>query len=192
MLASPTDLFSLSEPKVEVISEVAADSRNPLAAVPEGMRCCSVVFWLEPLATLCRSKVSLAGVGGWAWPASFRFSWISFGGFALLPCVACEIGSALETLRRRFDRRSDVLRDELRLVPIEICGAETLRPLVLLRGGLPVDGRLLLKDGPRDSVEGPADETRLLNEKVRFEAVRSGEDAAVVGIVAGVTASLTS
>lgn len=126
MLASPTDLFSLSEPKVEVSSEVAADRRDPLAAVPEGIRRCSVEFWCVPSGTVCGSKASLVGVS-WPWPASLRFSWISFGGFAQVPCVACEIGSALETLRRRFDRRSDVLRDELRLVPIEICGAETLR-----------------------------------------------------------------
>lgn len=70
---------------------------------------------------------------------------------------------------------------------------------MLVRGGLPVVVRLLLKDEPRDSVEGPApaDETRLLKEKVRLEAnapspVRTGDDAALVGIVAGVTASLTS
>lgn len=64
-----------------------------------------------------------------------------------MPCVACESGSESETLRR-FDRRSDVFREELRPVPIELCGAETLcRPVVLLRDLLPVVVRLPLKVG---------------------------------------------
>ena len=62
-----------------------------------------------------------------------------------MPCVAYESGSESETLRR-FDRRSDVFREELRPVPIELCGAETLcRPVVLLRDLLPVVVRLPLK-----------------------------------------------
>jgi hypothetical protein len=82
-------------------------------------------------------------------------------------------------------------------VPIELCGAETRRRPVLLRDKVSVVGRLLLKDERRDSVDGPA-ERMLLNEKDRLEAnvlsfcERSGDDAALVGMVAGVTASLTS
>ena len=135
-------------------------------------------------------------VVSWVWPSSLRFSWISPEGSALIPCVACEIGSALETLRR-FDRRSDVLREELRLVPIELCGAETRRGSVLLRDRLPVVGRPLLNDEPRDLEEGPADRM-FPREKDRLEANvpsgggRSGDDAALVGMVAGVTASLMS
>jgi hypothetical protein len=64
-----------------------------------------------------------------------------------MPCVACESGSTSETLRR-FDKRSDVFREELRPVPIEVCGAETLwRPVVLLRDLLPVVVRLPLTVG---------------------------------------------
>lgn len=135
-------------------------------------------------------------VSNWVWRSSLRFSWISPEGSALIPCVACEIGSALETLRR-FDRRSDTLREELRLVPIELCGAETRRGSVLLRDRLPAVVRPLLNDEPRDRDEGPADRM-LPREKDRLDANvpsacgRSGDDAALVGMVAGVTASLMS
>jgi hypothetical protein len=64
-----------------------------------------------------------------------------------MPCVAYESGSESETLRR-FDRRSDVFREELRPVPIEVCGAEILcRSAVLLRDLLPVVVRLPLTVG---------------------------------------------
>jgi len=163
--------------------------------VAEGIRRCSVVSCWVPSDSIVRSETSLIVVN-WVCNSSLRFSWISPEGSALIPCVACEIGSALETLRR-FDRRSDALREELRLVPIELCGAETRRGPVLARDKFPVVVRPLLNDEPRERDEDPADRM-LPSEKDRLEANvlsacgRSGDDAALVGMVAGVTASLMS
>jgi hypothetical protein len=81
-------------------------------------------------------------------------------------------------------------------VPIELCGAEIRRRLVLLRDNFLVVVRPLLRDGRRDSVEGPVERMLPNAKEDRLEAnapsgcERSGDDAALVGIVAGVTASL--
>lgn len=74
--------------------------------------------------------------------------------------------STLETFRR-FDKRSGVLNEELRLVPIELCGAEAIRWL-RVRDSLLLEGRFWLEDGARESGAAPA-ERRLLKEKERLD-----------------------
>lgn len=171
MLASPIDLFSLSESRVEVISEVAAESRDGRlaldASVAEGIRRCL----LGPCAVLSgiALKASLVDVSGSL--ASLRkFSWISCSAFVLLVCAAADDvfvdASTLETFRR-FDKRSGVLNEELRLVPIELCGAEAIRWL-RVRDSLLLEGRFWLEDGARESGAAPA-ERRLLKEKERLD-----------------------
>lgn len=204
MLASPIDLFSLSESRVEVISEVAAESRDGRLAldanVAEGIRRC-----------LLRTCVVLSGAALNVWlvdvSGSFtslrRFNWISCSAFGSLFCGAPDDvlvdASALETFRR-FDKRSAVLNEELTLVPIELCGAETFRWL-RVRDTLLLEGRLWLEDGARESGAEPA-ESRLLKEKERrdgkvpslsavWESI--GDDASLVeGAVASSSSRIIS
>lgn len=92
------------------------------------------------------------------------------------------------------------MREELKLVPIVLCGAETIRRLVL-RVSLLLNDRLLLEGGrfPGSDGEGPVAKRSLIEkEKERLEggAVSSlpsmGEEAALVGIVVAALSSYRS
>ena len=55
-------------------------------------------------------------------------------------------------ISRRLDGRSESLREELKLVPIVLCGAETIRRLVLRVSRL-LNERLLLEGGRFETAE---------------------------------------